>query len=55
MTVPQPAPENVFDAIAQLLPPEQREYFYQRMMYFRHLRPEDEMLRIAEAMGFLAW
>jgi hypothetical protein len=54
MTVQQPAPENVFDAIAKLLKPEQREYFYQRMMYFRHLRPEDEMLRIAEAMGFLA-
>lgn len=54
MTVPQPAPENVFEAIAKLLKPEQREYFYQRMMYFRHLRPEDEVLRIAEAMGFLA-
>jgi hypothetical protein len=54
MTVSQPAPENVFDAIAKLLKPEQREYFYQRMMYFRHLRPEDEMLRVAEAMGFLA-
>ena len=33
MTVQQPAPENVFDAIAKLLKPEQREYFYQRMMY----------------------
>lgn len=54
MTRPQPAPENLFDAIAKLLKPEQREYFYQRMMYFRHLRPEDEILRIAEAMGFLA-
>ncbi|MBV9154646.1 MAG: hypothetical protein JO097_00155 [Acidobacteriaceae bacterium] len=54
MTVPQPAPENVFDSIAKLLKPEQREYFYQRMTYFRHLRPEDEILRIAEAMGFLA-
>jgi hypothetical protein len=54
MTRSQPAPENLFDAIAKLLQPEQREYFYQRMMYFRHLRPEDEMLRIVEAMGFLA-
>lgn len=54
MTVPQPAPDNVFDAIAKLLKPEQREYFYRRMTYFRHLRPEDEMLRLAEAMGFLA-
>jgi len=54
MTRPQPVPENLFEAIATLLPAEQREYFYQRMMYFRHLRPEDELLRIAEAMGFLA-
>ena len=54
MTRPQLVPENLFEAIATLLPAEQREYFYQRMMYFRHLRPEDELLRIAEAMGFLA-
>ena len=45
---------NVFDAIANLLEPGQREYFYQRMLYFRHLRSEDELLRIVEAMGFLA-
>jgi hypothetical protein len=44
----------VFDAIAKLLKPEQRESFYQGMVYFRHLRPEDEMLRVAEAMGFVA-
>ena len=48
MTRPQPVPENLFEAIATLLPAEQREYFYQRMMYFRHLRPEDELLRIAD-------
>src|ERR1700675_4245570 len=48
------APEDLFDAIAQLLEPGQREYFYQRMLYFRHLRPEDELLRIVEALGFLA-
>jgi hypothetical protein len=48
------APDNVFDAIAQLLEPGQREYFYQRMLQFRHLRPEDELLRLVEAIGFLA-
>jgi hypothetical protein len=48
------SPDNLFDAIAQLLEPGQREYFYQRMLYFRHLRPEDELLRIVEALGFLA-
>jgi hypothetical protein len=45
--------DNLFDAIAKLLDPSQREYFYQRMLYFRHLRPDDELLRIVEAIGFL--
>src|ERR1700736_1824621 len=48
------APENLFDAIATLLEPGQREYFYQRMLYFRQLRPEDEILRLVEAIGLLA-
>src|SRR5271167_637395 len=48
------APDDLFDAIAKLLEPGQREYFYQRMLYFRQLRPEDELLRLVEAIGFLA-
>src|SRR5580704_15883422 len=57
MTRPSPAspPENLFDAIAKLLEPGQREYFYQRMLYFRQLRPEDELLRLVEAIGLLAF
>ena len=51
---PGAAPDDLFDAIARLLEPGQREYFYQRMLYFRHLRPDDELLRIVEAIGFLA-
>ena len=49
MTRPSPAspPEDLFDAIATLLEPGQREHFYQRMLYFKHLRPEDELLRLA--------
>ena len=56
MTRPSPAstPEDLFEAIATLLEPDQREYFYQRMLYFRHLRPEDELLRLVEAIGLLA-
>jgi hypothetical protein len=56
MTRPSPAPppEDLFDAIAALLEPGQREHFYQRMLYFRHLRPEDELLRLVEAIGLLA-
>jgi hypothetical protein len=48
------APEDLFAAIATLLEPGQREYFYQRMLYFRQLRPEDELLRLVEAIGLLA-
>jgi hypothetical protein len=56
MTRPSPAstPEDLFESIAKLLEPGQREYFYQRMLYFRHLRSEDELLRLVEAIGLLA-
>jgi hypothetical protein len=46
--------DDLFDAIARLLEPGQREYFYQRMLHFRHLRADDELLRIVEAIGFLS-
>src|ERR1700676_2841628 len=49
------APDDLFDAIAKLLEPGQREYFYRRMLYFRQLRPEDELLRLVEAIGLLAF
>ena len=51
---PASAPDDLFEAIATLLEPGQREYFYQRMLYFRQLRPEDELLRLVEAIGLLA-
>jgi hypothetical protein len=53
-SAPALAPDDLFEAIAALLEPSQREYFYQRMLYFKHLRPEDELLRLVEAIGFLA-
>jgi hypothetical protein len=46
--------ENIFDEIAQLLPVESREHFYRKMARLRDLTPNDDMLQIAEAMGFLA-
>jgi hypothetical protein len=46
--------DNLFESIAQLLDPSQRAFFYERMVYFRHLRPDDELLRLVEAIGFLA-
>jgi hypothetical protein len=51
---PQTAEPSLFDAIADLLPTGQREHFYRRMAHLRQLSPNDEMLQIAEAMGFLA-
>ena len=46
--------DDLIESIAKLLDPSQRAYFYERMIYFRHLRPDDELLRLVEAIGFLA-
>ena len=50
-----PETDDLFDAIAALLPPEQLGHFHRRMLTLRHLHPEDEMLHIFEAMGFLTF
>jgi hypothetical protein len=56
MTRPSPAStEDLFDDIASLLEPGQREHFYRCVLYFKHLRPDDELLRLVEAIGFLAF
>jgi hypothetical protein len=56
---PEPPPEphteaDFLDRIAELLPTEQRPLWYREMAHLRRLPAEDEMLRIAHAMGFLA-
>jgi DNA-binding ferritin-like protein len=56
---PEPLPEphaeaDFLDRIAELLPVEQRPLWYREMAHLRRLPAEDEMLRIAYAMGFLA-
>ncbi len=51
----EPPDESDFlDRIAGLLPTEQRPLWYREMAHLRRLPAEDEMLRIAHAMGFLA-
>lgn len=50
----QPAEADFIDDIAELLPAEQRPLWYRDMAHLRRLPPDDEMLRIARAMGFLA-
>jgi hypothetical protein len=56
MTRPSPAStEELFDEIASLLEPGLREAFYRCMLSFKHLRPDDELLRLVQAIGFLAF
>ena len=50
----QPAEPDFIDDIARLLPAEQRPLWYRDMAHLRRLPADDEMLRIARAMGFLA-
>jgi hypothetical protein len=45
---------DFIDAIAELLPAEQRPLWYRDMAHLRRLPADDELLRIARAMGFLA-
>jgi len=45
---------DFIDDIAELLPEEQRPLWYRDMAHLRRLPPDDELLRIARAMGFLA-
>lgn len=48
------ADADFIDEIAELLPPEQRAWWYRDMAHLRRLPADDELLRIARAMGFLA-
>jgi ElaB/YqjD/DUF883 family membrane-anchored ribosome-binding protein len=50
----QSAESDFIDDIAELLPAEQRPLWYRDMAHLRRLPADDEMLRIARAMGFLA-
>ena len=54
MTAETQNDSSLFDDIASLLPAKQREHFYRRMAHLERLAPNDEILQIAEAMGFLA-
>jgi hypothetical protein len=45
---------DFIDEIAELLPSEQRQLWYRDMAHLRRLPADDELLRLARAMGFLA-
>jgi len=44
---------DLFERIAQALPVEQREEYWHEMAYLKHLHPEDELLRLTRATGYL--
>jgi hypothetical protein len=45
---------SLFDSLARLVPPELQTAYYRVLAHTHTLRPDDEMLRILEAMGILA-
>jgi len=45
---------TLFDSLARLVPEELHTAYYRVLAHTRTLRPDDEMLRILEAMGILA-
>jgi hypothetical protein len=45
---------TLFDSLARLVPPELQTDYYRVLAHTRTLGPDDEMLRILEAMGILA-
>jgi hypothetical protein len=45
---------TLFDSLARLVPPELQADYYRVLAHTRTLGPDDEMLRILEAMGILA-
>lgn len=47
------AKPDLFERIAQALPVEQREEYWHEMAYLKHLHPEDELLRLTRATGYL--
>ena len=47
-------PQTLFDELAGLVPEERQAEYYRVIAHTRTLSPNDEMLRILEAMGVLA-
>jgi hypothetical protein len=50
----EPVEISLFDRLAQLVPSERQTEYYRVLAHTRTLRPDDELLRILEAMGILA-
>jgi hypothetical protein len=50
----EPEGQTLFDELAGLVPPERQAEYYRVIAHTRTLSPNDEMLRVLEAMGILA-
>lgn len=50
----RPDGQSLFDTLAHLVPEQRRAEYYRVLAHTRTLSPDDEMLRILEAMGLLA-
>jgi hypothetical protein len=50
----EPAEVSLFDRLARFVPEERQTEYYRVLAHTRTLRPDDELLRILEAMGVLA-
>jgi len=50
----EPVEVSLFDRLAQFVPAERQTEYYRVLAHTRTLRPDDELLRILEAMGVLA-
>ncbi|WP_263349698.1 hypothetical protein [Acidicapsa acidisoli] len=52
--VPEASEPTLFDSLARLVPVDLQAAYYRVLAHTRELSPDDEMLRILEAMGVLA-
>ena len=52
--VPEASEPTLFDSLARLVPADLQAAYYRVLAHTRELSPDDEMLRILEAMGVLA-
>ena len=50
----EPEKQTLFDELASLVPVERQAEYYRVIAHTRTLSPNDEMLRVLEAMGILA-
>ena len=53
-TAAEAGESSMFDSLARLVPDELQTAYYRVLAHTRTLSPDDEMLRILEAMGILA-